>query len=283
METKMNRIVKVILSGSAAVALTAGFVDRTDRTRKSASPEPIVVLDAAPAAAAAQTAAPPEHGAVGGSAFRTGDKLKIMFYQRVDFQEDKWTKTRTVPDSLEQRTELSGEFLVQDDGTISLPLLGRMPAAGRTAQELQSALQSSFGATLGHDGFVTITLLERQPIYILGPVKNPGSYAYAPGMTVLHAVALAGGLDRSHLEPWQQLESVRETERSYTSVDHLIQSLARVAVLQAERDGTTVQVPQSLIDIAGEAKARGAINAEVERRKLAKASDQAHERTLATA
>ena len=43
--------------------------------------------------------------------------------------------------------------------------------------------------------------LERQPVYVLGPVKNPGAYKYAPGMTVLHAVALAGGLDRAPVEP----------------------------------------------------------------------------------
>jgi protein involved in polysaccharide export with SLBB domain len=40
---------------------------------------------------------------------------------------------------------------------------------------------------------VTMQVKSSRPFYIMGEVKNPGSYAYASNMTVLNAVALAGG------------------------------------------------------------------------------------------
>ncbi|TIU60966.1 MAG: exopolysaccharide biosynthesis protein, partial [Mesorhizobium sp.] len=65
----------------------------------------------------------------------------------------------------------------------------------------------TFNQLLGRKGLVNILSLERSPIYVLGPVRNPGSFKYAPGMTILHAVALAGGLNQSSSEPWQQIEA----------------------------------------------------------------------------
>src|SRR6202000_1617044 len=105
-----------------------------------------------------------------------------------------------------------GEYTVQEDGTISVPLLGSIPAANRSAQQVQAAMVESFQRVLGHEGMVNVMLVERSPIYILGPVKNPGSFKYVPGATVLHAIAVAGGLDRGTNEPWPQLQAVRATQ-----------------------------------------------------------------------
>src|SRR5262249_47760192 len=138
-----------------------------------------------------------------------GDKLKIGFYERLDFEEEKWGRGRPARRGFEQRMELSGEYTVGEDGSISLPLLGTIPVVGRTAPELQALLAGPLEDLIGRKGFVTILALERQPIYVLGPVKNPGAYKYAPGMTVFHAMALAGGLERATLEPWQRIEAVR--------------------------------------------------------------------------
>jgi polysaccharide biosynthesis/export protein ExoF len=221
-------------------------------------------------------------GPASGPGFRNGDKLKVAFYERVEFQEDKWTKTRAMQPSLQQRAELSGEFTVQD-GAITLPLLGTVVASGRAARDVQSDLQNAFKKAIGRDGLATIVLLERQPIYVLGPVKSPGAYKFAPGLTVLHAVALAGGLDRATLESWQQLEGIRETERGRTSVDHLTQLLARIAVLEAERDGIPVKTPMRLLEIAGETKAKSALSLEIERRNVTVSSNSARESALSTA
>jgi len=112
-----------------------------------------------------------------------------------------------------QRPELTGEYTVQEDGTISVPLLGFIPVANRSAQQVHDDLLESFNQLLGRKGMVNILSLERAPVYVLGPVRNPGSFKYASGMTILHAIALAGGLDRGSNDPWQKIEAVREIQK----------------------------------------------------------------------
>lgn len=215
-----------------------------------------------------------------GIVFEIGDKLKIAFYEHIDLQDDKWVKARPGRPSLQQRVELTGEYTVQVDGSISLPLFGIIPAAGRSAAELQSSLEAMFSELTGRRGFVTAVVLEHQPIYVLGPVKSPGSYRYAAGMTVFHAVALAGGLDRATLGTWQEIEGVRAAQKQQGSIDHLIRLLARDAVLKAERDGTAPKAPNRLVELAGEARAKNALNLEIDRRDISVMSNRARESTL---
>ncbi|MGA7966679.1 MAG: polysaccharide biosynthesis/export family protein [Gammaproteobacteria bacterium] len=90
--------------------------------------------------------------------------------------------------------ELTGKFIVGDSGDISVPLLGTVHAAGLTARQLQKKMTAS----LVHTGMfvnpsVAVEVLLYRPIFILGEVKKPGEYPYQPGMTVLTAVAIAGG------------------------------------------------------------------------------------------
>ena len=116
---------------------------------------------------------------------------------------------------------------------------------------------------------------------MLGPVKNPGSYKYAVGMTVFHAVALAVGVDRATLGTWEDVEGVRATEKQQASIDHLILLLARDAVLKAERDGIPLKAPVRLVELAGEARAKNALNLEIDRREVTVMSNRARASTLA--
>lgn len=202
-----------------------------------------------------------------GQAFHVGDKLRIGFYERLDFEEEKWARQRPFRPAFQQRMEFSGEYTVSDDGTISLPLVGSFPVIRQTSRELETALAGSIETLLGRKGFVTIAALERQPIYVLGPVKNPGAYKYAAGMTVLHAVALAGGLDRVTIEPWQRIEAVRETGRRHGAIDRTSRLLARAAVLKSEQGGRPVEVPARLVEILGQEAAETLVAEQVERRK----------------
>jgi polysaccharide biosynthesis/export protein ExoF len=217
----------------------------------------------------------------GRAVFQLGDKLKIAFYEQVDLQDDRWAKARSNRPGLQQRTELTGEYVVQADGAISLPLFGLVQTAGRSSQELQTDLEGMFRELTGRKGFVTAAVLEHQPIYVLGPVKTPGSYKYASGMTVFHAVALAGGLDRTTLGTWQDVEGVRAAEKQQASIDHLIRLLARTAVMKAERDGTPLKASIRLIELAGELRAKNALNLEIDRREVTVTSNRARDSTLA--
>lgn len=204
-----------------------------------------------------------------GNLFSVGDRLKIVFYERVDVEEDKWggASSASALRGILQRPELSGEYSVQEDGTISVPLLGSIPVANRSTQQVQADLVETFNQLLGRKGLVNILSLERSPIYVLGPVKNPGAFKYAPGMTVLHAIALAGGLDRAESEPWQKIEAVRETQKRSGTIDAMSKLLARAAVLKAERDGTAPKIPSQLLELAGATEAANLVDEQSDQRK----------------
>jgi polysaccharide biosynthesis/export protein len=89
---------------------------------------------------------------------------------------------------------LTGEFRVNDSGAISLPLLGTVPVAGLTTAELEHILgEALVKAQLIRDPSVSVEVSTYRPIFVLGEVNKPGEYPYQPGMTVVSAVAVAGG------------------------------------------------------------------------------------------
>ena len=88
---------------------------------------------------------------------------------------------------------LTGEFLVGGNGKISLPLIGETQAAGLTIAEFQTEIGDAL-----RQGYITAPrvnaeVLTYRPFYILGEVKAPGAYPYTNDLTVLNAVATAGG------------------------------------------------------------------------------------------
>lgn len=89
--------------------------------------------------------------------------------------------------------DLSGEFQVDGSGYISVPLIGNVEAGDKTSQELESAIVYKLRPDYLKNPRVSVEVLSYRPFYILGEVKNPGSYAYVNGMTVVNAIALSGG------------------------------------------------------------------------------------------
>ena len=89
--------------------------------------------------------------------------------------------------------QLTGEFIVSGGGTISFPLVGAVKAQGVTVPEFQEALRSKLADGYLRDPKVSAEVLAYRPFYILGEVQKPGEYPYTNGLTVLNAVATAGG------------------------------------------------------------------------------------------
>jgi protein involved in polysaccharide export with SLBB domain len=89
--------------------------------------------------------------------------------------------------------DLSGSFKISDSGTITMPLIGPVVAQGLSVPDLQKKLVTVLNAKAVKSPDVTVQIDAYRPFFILGEVKNPGSYAYVPDMTVLTAVAIAGG------------------------------------------------------------------------------------------
>jgi protein involved in polysaccharide export with SLBB domain len=90
-------------------------------------------------------------------------------------------------------TDLSGDFEVSDQGMVALPLIGQVKVAGKTLSETDELIAQKYGANYLVNPRVSVEVLNYRPFFILGEVKNPGGYPYVAGMTVLNAVALAGG------------------------------------------------------------------------------------------
>lgn len=90
--------------------------------------------------------------------------------------------------------QLTGEFRVADSGTIALPLLGSVKAAGLTPHQLEGEVADALRQrNLYKDPSVAVEVIAYRPVFILGEVSRPGQYPYQPGMTVVTAVAIAGG------------------------------------------------------------------------------------------
>lgn len=89
--------------------------------------------------------------------------------------------------------DLSGEFEIGSKGTINLPLIGEVDAEGLTISELEDNIEARLADGYLRAPNVTMEVTNYRPFYILGEVQGPGSYPYVNGMTVLNAVALAGG------------------------------------------------------------------------------------------
>ncbi|MDB5420684.1 MAG: polysaccharide export protein [Brevundimonas sp.] len=88
---------------------------------------------------------------------------------------------------------LTGEFLVGGNGRVSLPLIGETQAAGLTISEFQAEVSDALRQGYITDPRVNAEVLNYRPFYILGEVKAPGAYPYTNALTVMNAVATAGG------------------------------------------------------------------------------------------
>jgi polysaccharide export outer membrane protein len=90
--------------------------------------------------------------------------------------------------------QLTGEFRVDAGGAVALPLVGDLHAGGLTPRGLAQATEAALvRLQLMPSPSVSVEVIAYRPFFVLGEVTRPGQYAYQPGMTVVAAVAVAGG------------------------------------------------------------------------------------------
>ena len=92
-------------------------------------------------------------------------------------------------------TELTGTFRVATDGTVDYPLAGRISIVGLRTGEIQQLLVAKLKDRYLKDPQVVVTIKDRnsQKISVLGQVAKPGQVSYYPNMTIVDAIANAGG------------------------------------------------------------------------------------------
>jgi polysaccharide export outer membrane protein len=91
------------------------------------------------------------------------------------------------------QSDLNGDYVVDGGGSVQLPLIGSVRAAGLTVAEFQKQLISKYSDGYLVNPNVEVDVVNYRPFYIIGEIKAPGQYPYVNGMSILNAVALAGG------------------------------------------------------------------------------------------
>jgi polysaccharide biosynthesis/export protein len=88
---------------------------------------------------------------------------------------------------------LTNTYAIDAGGAITMPLIGSVPARGRTPAGLASEITAKLRNGYIRDPSVAVEIESYRPFFILGEVAAPGQYPYVPNMSVESAVAIAGG------------------------------------------------------------------------------------------
>lgn len=162
----------------------------------------------------------------------TGDKIKITV-----FGED----------------DLSGEYTVDSQGTIRMPLIGQVQATGMTGPQLENSIGSALANGFLRSPRVSTQITTYRPFYVVGAVNRPGEYPYGINMTALKAISLAGGFQE------HAVESTVYVRHQDESVEHEMDT-SRLAQIQP---GDTIRVKKSLfwdtLDVFGPVAGTAAI------------------------
>jgi protein involved in polysaccharide export with SLBB domain len=158
----------------------------------------------------------------------------------------------------------NGEFVIGAGGSLELPFLGTTPAQGLTPAELgrhvSERLQAKVGLAERPNASIEVT--EYRPVFITGKVEKPGEYPYRPGLTVLQAFALAGGIQRTAEPGLVRLERETISQRGELQLLALERQrlIARRARLTAEAAGAEkIDYPA---EISGPAEALALLRAQ---------------------
>jgi polysaccharide biosynthesis/export protein len=134
------------------------------------------------------------------------------------------------------QADLSGEATVDQNGNLRLPIIGDIPAASLTLNELEKNIGRKLEQGYVRRPVVSAKIAEFCPIYVLGMVRTPGLYTYREREPVLAAIARAGGIGKAEqsgmgLDLFQTDERVRLLEISRAAL------LTKRARLLAQQNG----------------------------------------------
>jgi polysaccharide export outer membrane protein len=150
--------------GGAIAALRSNFA--SPRAGQYApAPQPIAVAEA-------YAAAPMSVSYDKAYRLDAGDKLRVVVYGQEG---------------------LTNTYAIDAGGSITMPLIGAVPARGRTPAGLASDIAGRLRNGYIREPSVAVEIDSYRPFFILGEVAAPGQYPYVPNMSVESAIAIAGG------------------------------------------------------------------------------------------
>ena len=157
------------------------------------------------------------------------------------------------------------------DGTVSLPVMGEIKAAGLTLSELRAKINAEIPKRMMRQRTaegrelvftlmpeeVTLNIVDYRPIYINGDVSKPGEQPFRPGMTVRQSLAVAGGYDTIRSRPDSPLTQLVDSRSEYETLQvQYVQVMLQVKRLKTELGETSdandkeidsVRIPETLL------------------------------------
>lgn len=160
--------------------------------------------------------------------------------------------------------ELSGEYRLGPEGDITIAVIGRVNVSGLDAASLEKLLSERVTEITSKPGEATVEVVAYKPVFVTGLVENSGAVPWQPGLTVLQAVALAGGLVQPASKLNAETEPVGRRDADYRKLlDDQMRSLATIARLKSERAQVpTIAVPEALTKLASRQAAEDFIQRE---------------------
>lgn len=184
------------------------------------------------------------------------DKVRVKVFE--------WRPSR---DEIVPWAALNAEYTIGPNGTIALPLIGEMRAQGvgtaTLSRSIAIMLRERMGLAAAPDAVVDI--VEYRPIYVVGHVEKPGEYAFRPGLSVLQALSLSGGLLRQPQSSGVRLErEIVSTAGELALLQGERQTiLARLARLRAEfQRQPEIAFPDEIAGVGGTPSARRIVEQE---------------------
>jgi len=156
-------------SGGGAISALRNAMSNSSRPVYAEAPEPAPAVAPMPAA---YTAAPMPVRYDAGYRLDAGDKLRVVVYGQEG---------------------LTNTYTIDAAGSITMPLIGQVPARGRSPAALANQISAKLRNGYIREPSVAVEIESYRPFFILGEVQAPGQYPYVPNMTVESAVAIAGG------------------------------------------------------------------------------------------
>ncbi|MGY3489998.1 polysaccharide export outer membrane protein [Bradyrhizobium sp. USDA 4011] len=112
---------------------------------------------------------------------------------------------------------LTNSYAIDAAGAITMPLIGSVPARGRTPTGLAAEITGRLRNGYIREPSVAVEIETYRPFFILGEVAAPGQYPYVPNMTVESAVAIAGGFS-----PRARRDQVTLTQTDTSGAGHFV-------------------------------------------------------------
>ncbi len=194
-------------SGGGAISALRGAMARSQPVY-AAAPAPMPMAAPMPAAYAA---APMPVRYDAGYRLDAGDRLRVVVYGQEG---------------------LTNTYTIDASGSITMPLIGQVPARGRSPASLAAEISARLRNGYIREPSVAVEVESYRPFFILGEVQAPGQYPYVPNMTVESAVAIAGGFS-----PRARRDVVTVTHTDANGVERFVVPLGT-----ALGPGDTVQV-----------------------------------------